>query len=221
MKLLYVEIARTIWLFDASTLNPQGLSLDPMLKGINERYGFAKSPKNALDFNSQGALAFEQGSFNNSQGKAVAVTLTIYSDGLVADTQSNTRDATEFLNELCASATKEFGLVDPSSGTLRTGFFSQLDVRFDKPLISLNPKLEAILEMLEAQCNPVDTKRRKFTVGGIGIWTEDMSLPGSPAAFRLERKWGTPWDTNHYFSTAPLETNDHLQVLTEIEKILP
>jgi hypothetical protein len=191
-----------------------------MFKRINERYRFSKSPKNPLDFNSQGALAFEQGFFNNAQGKAIAVTLTIYGDGFVAETQSTTKDATEFLSELCASATKEFGLTDPSAEKMRTGFFSQLDVTFDKPLISLNQKLEGIGKILESQCSPVDGRSRKFTLGGIGLWTEDMSLPGSPAAFRLERKWGTSWDTNHYFSTAPLETEAHLEVLTEIEKIL-
>lgn len=220
MRLLYVEIARTIWIFDIRTLNPKGLNLQPVLSKINERYGFSRFPKNLLDLSEQQTLVFDQGAFTNSQGNLMNVTFTIYNDGLSAETQSSTKDASEFLTDLCTLISKEFDLVIPPAGIMKVRYFSQIDVICEKPLISMNPKIGALLEKIEEHYSPGDGTHRKFDFGGISCWTEDAGQVGAPAPFRFERKWGTPWDTNHYFSVAPLGTEVHLEVLEELEKLL-
>src|SRR6266481_3188167 len=100
MKILFVGLARSIWLFNTYMLNPKGLSFQPLLEKISERYQFAKAPKNALDLDEQSALSFKSGTFVNSKGASVLVGFSIYADGLVVDTLSSTDDSDAFLEEI-------------------------------------------------------------------------------------------------------------------------
>ena len=49
----------------------------------------------------------------------------------------------------------------------------------------------------------------------------DMTLIAGlkPTAFRVERKNGVGFDTNHYYSSAPLPTVEHMRVLERLEKL--
>lgn len=220
MKLLYVTLARAIWLFDMRLLNPKGLSLHEVFQKIAERYRFAKFPKDPLDFNEQKALAFEQGVFTNSRQESIAVSFAVWNNGVTAETSSTTRDATEFLREFFEWINREYGFWIPSGKGLNKGYLSQIDVECDRPLISVNPRLELLSKMLTNRYSPLDGKPREFVVGGLQFWTEDVGQLLAPAAFRFERKWGFPAGANQFFSQAPLETQDHMELLNELENIL-
>ena len=217
MKVLFVGLARSVWLFDTSSLNPKGLSLQPVYEKISEKYKFAKAPKNALDFDEQKALSFKAGTFVNSKGTPVLVGFTIYSDGLVADTLSSTDDSTAFLVEL-TNWIKEYGLALPPN--VKKTWVSQMDVECDTPLVKLNPKLTKFLKSIESRVKPVDGNSRQFDVGGLSFWTEDITKSGAPAVVKFERKWQAPFSANHYFSQAPLETREHIDLLNELELLL-
>lgn len=219
MKLLYVSLARTIWIFDVRLLNPKGLSTQDLFQKLGERYQFAKIPKHPLDFNEQKALSFDSGTFINSQRLSVGVTFALWNNGVTAETISSTNDATEFLKDLFGWASAEYGLWIPSGNGLKKGYLSQVDVECERPIISINPTLEIVSRMIENRYSPLDGKAREFFMGGIQFWTEDVNQPLAPAGFRFERKWGVPTDENHYFSQAPLETQDHLDLLNELEKV--
>jgi hypothetical protein len=218
MKILFVGLARSAWLFDTNLLNPKGLSLQPIFEKISEKYKFAKAPKNALDFDEQKSLSFKAGTFVNSKGTPVVVGFTMYSDGLVADTLSSTDDSTAFLVELTNWMIRDYGLALPSS--VKKTWVSQMDVESDTPLVKLNPKLTKFLKSIESRVKPVDGNFRQFDVGALHFWTEDITKSGAPAIFKFERKWQAPFSANHYFSQAPLETREHLELLNELELLL-
>jgi hypothetical protein len=218
MKILFVALARSVWLFDTNLLNPKGLSLQPVYEKIGEKYKFAKAPKNALDFDEQKALSFKAGTFVNSKGTPVVIGFTMYGDGLVADALSSTDDSTEFLVELTNWMIRDYGLTLPSS--VKKTWVSQMDVECETPLVKLNPKLTKLLQSIESRVKPVDGKPRQFDVAGLHFWTEDITKFGAPAILKFERKWQAPFSANHYFSQAPLETREHIELLNELELLL-
>lgn len=218
MKILFVGLARAIWLFETSQLNPKGLSLQPTIEKLTEKYKFSKAPKNPLDYDDQRALVFKSGTFINSKGIPVMITFSIYSDGLVADTTSSTNDATEFLAEVMTWLKTDCGLLPPPE--IRKGYVSQMDVECVTPLINVNPKLTNFLHDIELRVKSADGMVRRYEVGGLSFWTEDITKPGAPAPIKFERKFNAPWSANHYFSQAPLETTVHLELLNELEALL-
>jgi hypothetical protein len=218
MKVLFVGLARTIWLFDLNLLNPMGLSLKGIFDGIGKKYQFAKAPKNMLDVDDQKALSFKAGTFVNSKGVPLMVTFTIHNDGLVVDTNSSTADSTEFLVELTDWIVRDFHLAIPPE--VRKAYVSQIDVECDTPLININPRLTEFLKSIESRVKPADGKFRKFDVGGLSFWTEDITKLGAPAMVKFERKYQAAFSANHYFSQAPLQTREHLELLGELELLL-
>src|SRR2546421_4795962 len=101
MKLLSVLTARTIWLIEARELNPRGKNLrHTLIPALTERYGFLKYPPPDYDLRKEAneeGMVFQGGNFKNSQGEAVMVNLTIFEDGIVAETRSSTTDTDDFL----------------------------------------------------------------------------------------------------------------------------
>jgi|SRR5579863_7518912 len=220
MKLLYVSLARTVWLFDAGLFNPKGLNLGALgvFRKLSERYGFAKVPQHQLDLNEEKALAFKAGTFENSKRVPVLISFSIYGNGMVAESFSSTDDSTEFLVDLSGWLGSEFGLAVPSE--VNRGYVSQLDVESETPLLMLNPGLSKILRMIQERFKSFDGKPRQFDFGGISFWTEDITQFMAPVAFKFERKWKAPFSANQYFSQAPFETSVHLDLLNELERLL-
>jgi hypothetical protein len=218
MRVLFVGLARSIWLFDLSLLNPKGVNLQGPLDKLKEKYQFAKAPKNVLDLDESQALAFKAGTFVNSKGVPLVVSLSIYQDGFVADTLSSTDDSTEFLVNMTDWVQKECNLVLPTD--VKKGYLGQIHFECDVPLVALNSRLTQALRFIEENCKPFDGNHRKFDVAGLSFWTEDVNQPRAPAVLKFERKMGAPFASNYYFSQAPLETRPHIELLNELEQIL-
>lgn len=136
----------------------------------------------------------------------------------MAETVSSTDDSTEFLQEISAWIAKDYGFVLPPD--VKKGYLSQVHVECDVPLRNLSPKLMRFASLLSARVKTADKKPRQFDIGALQFWTEDMGQTMAPAMFRFERKWGEPFSSNQYFSQAALETQEHLDLLNELEQIL-
>ena len=199
-------------------MNPTGKSLQPVIDGIKEKYQFAIAPKNPLDFDDTKSLSFKSGTFVNARGVPVVVGLQIYKDGLVVDTLSSSDDSTEFLEKTSKWLNDQFGLSLPPN--VRKAYVSQIDFESDVSLMTLNPRFSQFLKLLEKHYKPSDGKLRQFELTSVNCWTEDTNQAGAPAPFKFERKIGPPFSSNHYFSQAPLETEPHIQLLTEFEQML-
>jgi hypothetical protein len=190
------------------------MNLRGVLDALTKRYQFAKTPKNELDFDDQNSLSFKSGTFIGQRKVPLLVALSIYSDGIVADTMSSTDEATEFLNDVAKWLADTYGLTIPKER--RIAYLSQIDFQWDVALANLNPKLTPF----EKQIGERTTQKSDFEVASIQFWTEGFSRPNTPAPFKIERKIPAPFSANHYFSQAPMETKDHIAFLNEFEKLL-
>ena len=214
MNVLFVGLARAIWLFELARLNPTGMSLKGVIEEIGKRYRFAKAPANELDLDEQRSLAFKAGTFAGVRKVPVIVGLNIYNDGLAADTVSSTDESTEFLLDLAKWLNDTYGLIVPKER--RVLYLSQIDFQSEVSLTNLNRRLEPFAENLEA----LSSNKARYEVGSIQLWTEDAGKPGSAAPVKIERKISTLFSANHYFSQAPLPTKTHIELLNEFEAIL-
>jgi len=218
MKLTSVSLARTIWLFSLSELNPLGIDFSPVFRGCAERYGFKKFPQHMLDLDSDKAFTFEGGVFDTSAGKKIAIKMRIYTDGIISDCWSNTKDADEFLIDLSDWIRKTHGFPIPDIEKIRKIYLSQLVVTSDTDPLTMSPKVNAFVELLSDEAAKSGHKT-VFTLGSIGFWSHDFDNPKSIGPFKFERKLGTTLEEKRFFTEVPLTTDVHLKLLSAFEKV--
>jgi len=219
MKLLSVKLSRAIWLINLIDLNPRGRNLQAIIPGIVAKYKFRGFPIKSEDFNLTNGVKLTGGVFQKDSETEINIDLTVFPDGIIADTRSSTDDSDKFLDQLLTLASNELGLV-PYNEVLRTkSYVSELMVWTDKPLNAINPKLQQIAKLLNSLIKGHSHHPIAFETFGITFWT-DQTITLPPGPFRFERVSDIPFAENRYFSAAPLQTDAHLEVLTNFEKIL-
>ena len=223
MELLNIITARSIWLFPVQDLNPQGRAVESDLIGwLKATYHFQKYPSSPLDFDPESkTLMFKGGKFKsgddeNNEERYITVDLAIYTDGLVANTRSSTENTDHFLDEAIRSAVKSLNLVYPEKIRKKL-YYSEMDVRLDRPMHSLNPKLEKLADTISSSQG--DANSTTFEFSGVSF-LPDPKAHVAVSAFSIERKVNTEWSENRYYSKAPLQTNAHLKLLKEFEELL-
>jgi hypothetical protein len=218
MEIISVALARTILLFDVSQFNPKGLNLWPVCEKLIEKYHFAKAPKNLLDLDEQKALSFKFGSFVNSKGVDISISFSIFNNGFVLDSLSSTDDTDECLDGIIEWVARDYGLkLPPGAGR---GYLSQLELESNFSFAKINPQVASLMKTLSTTVPTVDGKPHNFDFGVLQFWTDDVNPATSPAYFRFERKIGSPFHLNRYFSQAALKTNDHKDFLGQFEKLV-
>jgi hypothetical protein len=219
MQLLSVGLARSIWLFDVNELNPTGKNFLPdLLLWLGEKYSFQTFPKSISDIDKEKkGFIFSTGEFQSAEG-AITVNFSFYSDGVVAETWSSTEKGDAFLEELLRSAANKYGLVyKPEMIRTRT-YISEVVVQLDHHLNKINPKIVRFCETI----NKFFSKRNlpPFEMTGI-IFAPDTSASSyKPPGLLIERKAGTAFTENRFWSKSPFTTADHLIALEEFETLL-
>jgi hypothetical protein len=217
MELVSVATARVAWLFDIADLNPRGKSIFPeILEWLEEEYHFEKAPKSATDLDENKAFAFSRGKFQAGEEIFVDVDLKIFTDGLVATSSSSTRDTEAFLESVLKSAAEEFSLAYKPEAVRRKLQVSELNVRSAKELIGVNPKLAQVAEKI-SELLPRNVKL-PYEFAGVMISPVQGVSNISISPFRFERKLNTSPDEHKFYSTAPLHTDGHLELLEWFEK---
>jgi hypothetical protein len=164
-------------------------------------------------------IKFCGGSFQIDPQHIIVVDLTIFNDGLVADTRSSTKDSDTFLNDLLSWVSIEYDLV-PYQDILRSKIYvSELWVQTDKSLNALNPKLEYFAKRVTSLIEGHSHHPIAYETSGISFWT-DPAVINPPNPFRFERVIDRPFAENRYYSAAPLQTEAHFELLEELESIL-
>jgi hypothetical protein len=233
MKLIHARLARSIWLFDMRDLNPKGKNiLGDLVSWIKNTYSFAAGPDMANPVpnaappattaspKAEGipGLTFQGGSFQSEEEIYIAInSLTIYDDGIVIDSASSTEDSDKFAADLLDSATQEFALAYDADTVRKRLYLSELIVRSDINLESLNPILPAFAgQISRPSLGPTGTL---FTLGGLSFWS-DTDSSGKQKVIRFERQVGRSLSENRYFSDAPMETTIHFEMLEEFERLV-
>jgi hypothetical protein len=219
MKLLSVNRARSIWVGNLGDLNPRGYNLLKVFPRIINKYNFQKYPTDFEEIDPIQGIKFLAGTFINDKKHDITIELNIFNWGLVAETRSSTDDSDSFLDEFLSWIAMEIELVAYQQ-ILKTKFYlSELWVQFNKNLNALNPKLAEFTKRLTSMIEGHEHHPIKFETSGIAFWT-DPNIVGPPGPFRFERAENASFSENRYYSSAPLQTETHLEILDELEDLL-
>ena len=217
MRLLSIIAARSTWLFPLTDLNPRGRYILPIARSLPDKYKFAKYPEKADEINLQEGLRFEDGIFQSPRNEPITVSLTIFNDGIVADTRSSTLDSDAFLDDTLNWICTEYKLTPYQEIVRSKIYLSAVHIHMDGSLNLLNPNLEPFARQLSSKVVGYDPVL--FETFGISFW-KDPKKTGPEFSFRLERAETEPFSQQRYFSSAPLQTEAHLELLEELERIL-
>lgn len=217
MKLLSINLARSIWLGRMSDFNPSGIRLDRILYPFlvdTYKFKFKQYPStNEIEEPNKDAV-FREGELVIDE-KPIALDLTIHPDGIVVDTRSSTNHSDAFLENAFSFFSDTFKGPTFQSIYKKKLYLSQVYVSTDIVIELLNPKLKQISGYLAQHVE----KNKDFQMGGISFWA-DQKKTGNPSPFTFERTVDTPFSENRYYSVAPLQTENHLELLDKFENIL-
>ena len=232
MKIKNVKLARSIWLLDLQDLNPRGRDIaGQIFDWVRQRYGFVvgPDPRAPLAENSTSPVrsgnqpvstgaVFENGRFQVRDQVVIEITkLAVYNDGIVVDTSSSTTSCDEFAQDLLTTAASEFSLAYDEETVRKRMYLSELIVHSGISFDAINPRLAAFAQRITAAF-PEETKPQ-FRIAAIQFWSEPNDA-GKHRIFTLEQQVGKASTEHRYFSQAPLQTNDHLRLLEELERAL-
>ena len=222
MKLLSVKSARSIWLLNLGDLNPRGRAIDrDVLSELVKRYSFARGPdiKQIVEARKNNQpVVLEGGVFQAADRSVIDVSLSVYRDGLMADTRCSTSECDRFLDEILSWLHTDLGLLDYRTVKTKKLYVSELSVSTENSLNIINPALNRFAEILGTKViSPI--QNIKYELGAIGFWIDPAQNP-KHVHFRLEREEDVPFGDNRYYSIAPLETEQHFDVLALLENCL-
>jgi hypothetical protein len=220
MKLLSIVNARSLWFFDFQDLNPRGKDIrEDLIDWIKESFNFSTAPDPATftsELSTGKGLFFTGGSFQAREEVFVSVNFTMYLDGCYAETKSSTQDSDAFLEDLLTTASKEFGLAYDPSMIIKKIYISELIMRSDRSPADLNPKLREFAAKIKSFTPHAATE---FEPSGISFWTDPV-IGGRSQIFTFERQATKPFGERRFYSQAPMQTEQHLALLQELEQIL-
>lgn len=168
-------------------------------------------------------LAFQNGEFEIG-GKRVAIAqLQLFMNGLAVGAQS-----TEFSDAVLEHAIdlldSRFGFRFRESEGQR-GHICNMVVQFDHPIEDAIPQLKTLQDILFKASQPDDDDKATLVMKSLKFGSQNRNamnnlLQANLFDFSIERRVGTPFSSNRYFCTAPLESDHFLRVLGEIERTL-
>jgi hypothetical protein len=220
MKIINVEVARATWLFPLQELNPTGKSFTQAFIGLKNRYNFKKAPAHSLDVDAESkGLIFNEGEFVNRDGVPVIAKLSIFTDGVVSDTWSSTRDSEDLLEDAMKWIKAEHGLSLPADRTVKKLYLSSLTVMTEKGQIPGRSKLETLAELVSLRLSEAGRPNKGYIVNGFSLLSAEWDQSGSPAQYRFEVKTASHPGENRYYASAPLPTDIHFALLEQQERL--
>ena len=214
MKLLIIERSRITTLFERVRSSGQ-LYLPHAASQLAERYSFFGVPRTLEDLGG-GKLEFKHGLF---EGNAIE-TLDVYNDGVIVSSQSNTDFLDKFLDDLSVWSENYLGLSAIKTHTVEKIFESVLVVEFDREVLKPLNAYANIARMVEKalqDSSKLEVSYQNFSMAFSADQTKNPAL--KPIPFRFERRVGIEFALNQFYTTAPLKTKQHLEILEALERL--
>lgn len=205
-------------MFDSDEINPYGKDIKQVIRAIGERYHFTQYPKEDKDFIGIGNNPKDGAEFLGGTFRDLVVGVTVFDDGIVAETRASTTETDAFVEDLLQWLVIQFGFVYEREMVLSKHYVSQLLVTTDRSVAALSPKLAGFATKLSGLTS-TDNNPVVYEPSGI-IFRSDPANKVSPSVFTFDRRAGAPFRENKYYSQAPLQTQVHLEMLSELENLL-
>jgi len=212
MEFKAYEYSRVVFLRTAHRAAGQ-LFLPYAGHALVSRYLFQKAPV-GQELSSD-ILKFEMGVFNE-----IGINeMQIYPDGIMITTRADTGFIEKFFEDLWSWAERELGLRETGIPPREQHYESAIIVKMDLGNRWTVPFMDEVNTYLANAQTSYGLKEYKFSFGGYSSMVDSTSYTGrKPAFFTLARRVNVPFEANIFYSTAPLKTEHHLDLLSGLEK---
>ncbi|MDE2789600.1 MAG: hypothetical protein OXI81_04160 [Paracoccaceae bacterium] len=214
MKLLAIERSRATALFRIT--RPSGQPYLPdFFANVSRRYGFDGAPRSVGELGGNKA-EFRHGLF---EGNAIE-SLEIYNDGFIVTSNSDTDYVDQFVDDLVTWLKDDQGFSVIETHTVCKMYDSTLLVETRCNVFKPFEVYSEISRMIETGLQESTGLKVAFENYGFALSADQTRNPAlKPVFFRVERKEGIEFSRNQLFSTAPLKTRQHLEVLKRLEQL--
>jgi len=215
MQLASVLLARYYALVQIEDLNLAGTVFYPeLVSGLVERYEFQKYPTQPGDFDETKGIEFASGRW----GETAIDKVVILNSGIYLDTSTNTDTSERLLLEALDWAVKNFRITFRREMIKRCVYLSQVTFYSGVPILALNPVLTKISNTITKEVTKSFGQQLEYENAAISMSYDQLATRLGTAAFTVQRREGVPFAENKYFSTAPVKTEIHLQLLEQLER---
>lgn len=213
MKLESIQASELVALL--SMTRPAGqLYMPIVIRALEERYGFQTLP-------SSDALADDVFHFAHGHIQGTAFDLSIYRDGVIIKSASDTTFLEAALEDILQWAETEFGLIENQAVSVRRFYESNIVISGKFELQKAMSFDSSIGELLAAPLKKYGVVDHQYQWTQVSFALDPSSTTGRRASdFVLARRAGLPANSGIYFSSAPLKTSDHLEMLSQLERRL-
>jgi len=209
-----VIASKALWSFDLRSLNPRGRNLNPALASkLTQWYGF-QAP---TEFDYEKGVTFTGGEFSPTErgDDFTGIELTIYNTGALATTCTSTDDADRFIELAYARLAKEDLLAFRPEIIKRKQYSSELIARSIGQLQI--PKLDPVYALISQL---IYNGKADLSFNTLWLDSDQISTQWKQGPFKFERRAGVSFRDNLWYSHGPFSTQQHQQVLDEIERAL-
>ena len=192
--------------------------LPELIAAMTEKFHFVKFPDlSSINDDNSGGLQFFQGKFKNF----AIDSLGIFSDGVVIKSNTNTSNLDDLALFIERWAKKEFGVEFIPSSSASTIYESNIVVQSASDSVwKAFQKLGKIEKSIASKLTKDSNMAATYSLASFALWVETCQIDSfKPAPFRFERRAGAEKKLGQFFSTAPLTTASHLELLNELESL--
>jgi hypothetical protein len=220
MNIVSYESGRSTWLFPVEEILPLGGSDgQAIVAAISSKYKFLHPPANPTreDIEKNG-LKFASGRMVGDDYSANILEFIVFNDGIVAASTS-TEHAEAFLKDIYTFLVSEFNFRAITSNVKKV-LLSTVVVDFETSLTRLVQGHKAEKELVRKHLNagddtnfPLELSRVDFALNK----DPEFRPPNIPRLV-IEKRANTQFSQHRYFSSAPIHTARHLEILEKFER---
>ena len=188
-----------------------------VVAAIRDRYRFWEYPTKPSEFNLDDAGgAFSVGLFDGNTIEA----LRLFRTCAIAEGTCNTSMLDRFLDDLFAMAQTDLGLDLECSSPVSRAYLSAVEIELAPSLAQSLNVAARVGETLHRHVAALGFSTSAFELSGFALQADPLkSTPLRPSKFLFERRADRPFESNIFYSEAPLPTDQHLEVLQEMENL--
>ena len=201
---------------------PGGVYMPAVTQALCDKYGFLDYPKEFKDYDETRGIHFRHGKFlrrtPTMTREVVIDTFSVFGNGVIADTTSYTDDAHAFLDDVIDLAVNKLSGWLPMKQNIENYSLSNIEFSSENDFDEYFAFTKKISALIASSLRKASGKEIVYRLNQISMHM-DRTLTTSPLGpFTLERREGTPFDMNVFFSAAPLATADHIEILKALDE---
>jgi hypothetical protein len=214
MKITAIKLARVIALFDTNELTPGGeISLSKFITEATNKFGFQKFPTAKEPAEENNGLVFLNGAWNDTP----VLNLTIFNDGIILETNTSTARSIQILRESLHWAKQELRLHFEEEMLRRIRYLSSFGFYSEAPILKHSQPMNNAAKTMSEFMKSILGQNWDYDGSRIDLDFDHSINRAAIAPFTIQRLGVESFDSNRYFSQAPLPTDAHIALVEQFE----